>query len=147
MDYILRKATVDDLKEIVEIEARNFKAPFSYDNYLYELNENKFANIEVIEVDGKIASYIDYWITFDSATVVKIATEFSQKNRGFAGFLLENMEKTLKEKGVEFVTLEVRFSNLPAINLYKKHGYQEVGIKRGYYSNGEDAIGMIKGLI
>ena len=48
---------------------------------------------------------------------------------------------------VENVTLEVRESNQAAINLYKKNGYEEVVIKKHYYSNGENAIYMVKRLL
>ena len=51
------------------------------------------------------------------------------------------------ENVVETVTLEVRESNLKAINLYTKNGYERVIVKPKYYSNGEDALYMVKRLL
>ena len=51
-----------------------------------------------------------------------------------------------KEDVVEFITLEVRVSNAPAIAFYKKHKFSEITIKKNYYSDGEDAIYMVRSL-
>ncbi len=57
--------------------------------------------------------------------------------------LLTQLRARAEEKKLSFLTLEVRESNLAAQSLYKKHGYTEVGRRRGYYSlPKEDAVLM-----
>lgn len=147
MKTIIRKATKEDLKAIKEIEDESFPNPFKEKDLLYEIEENPVSEFDVLVVDDEIVAYLDYWITFDSATIDKIAVKKNKRNRGFAGFLLKNAIENLKNQNVEFFTLEVRKSNLPALNLYQKYGFQKVTIKEKYYEDGEDAIYMVKGLI
>ena len=147
MKTIIRKATNEDLKAIKEIEDESFLNPFKENDLLYEIEENPVSEFDVLVVDDEIVAYLDYWITFDSATIDKIAVKKNKRNQGFAWFLLKNAIENLKKQNVEFFTLEVRKSNLPALNLYEKNGFQKVTIKEKYYEDGEDAIYMVKGLI
>ena len=144
----IRKAKISDLEAIKEIEDESFINPFTKEDLLYEISQNPVSNFLVLEKDGLVVGFIDYWVTFDSATIDQIAVKKSERNQGFAKILLEKSVNDLKELGeVSFLTLEVRTSNEPAINLYKSFGFQKVTIKEKYYDDGEDAIYMIKGLV
>lgn len=144
----IRKAKISDLEAIKEIEDESFINPFTKDDLLYEISQNPVSNFLVLEKDGLVVGFLDYWVTFDSATIDQIAVKKSERNQGFAKILLEKSINDLKELGeVSFFTLEVRASNEPAINLYKSFGFQKVTIKEKYYDDGEDAIYMIKGLV
>lgn len=144
----IRKAKISDLEAIKEIEDESFINPFTKEDLLYEISQNPVSNFLVLEKDGLVVGFIDYWVTFDSATIDQIAVKKSERNQGFAKILLEKSINDLKELGeVSFFTLEVRASNEPAINLYKSFGFQKVTMKEKYYDDGEDAIYMIKGLV
>lgn len=144
----IRKAKISDLEAIKEIEDESFINPFTKEDLLYEISKNPVSNFLVLEKDGLVVGFLDYWVTFDSATIDQIAVKKSERNQGFAKILLEKSINDLKELGeVSFFTLEVRASNEPAINLYKSFGFQKVTIKEKYYDDGEDAIYMIKGLV
>ena len=148
MKMNIRKAKISDLEAIKEIEDESFINPFTKEDLLYEISQNPVSNFFVLEKDGLVVGFIDYWVTFDSATIDQIAVKKSERNQGFAKILLEKSINNLKELGeVSFFTLEVRASNEPAINLYKSFGFQKVTIKEKYYDDGEDAIYMIKGLV
>ncbi len=62
--------------------------------------------------------------------------------RGLGTLLVENILRMCREKGADFVSLEVRPSNVSAISLYQRLGFVEVGRRKGYYENGEDALLM-----
>lgn len=144
----IRKAKISDLEAIKEIEDESFINPFTKEDLLYEISQNPVSNFLVLEKEGLVVGFLDYWVTFDSATIDQIAVKKSERNQGFAKILLEKSINDLKELGeVSFFTLEVRASNEPAINLYKSFGFQKVTIKEKYYDDGEDAIYMIKGLV
>lgn len=144
----IRKAKISDLDAIKEIEDESFINPFTKEDLLYEISQNPVSNFLVLEKDGLVVGFIDYWVTFDSATIDQIAVKKSERNQGFAKILLERSINDIKELGeVSFFTLEVRASNEPAINLYKSFGFQKVTIKEKYYDDGEDAIYMVKGLV
>lgn len=144
----IRKAKISDLDAIKEIEDESFIKPFTKEDLLYEISQNPVSNFLVLEKDGLVVGFIDYWVTFDSATIDQIAVKKNERNQGFAKILLEKSINDLKELGeVSFFTLEVRASNEPAINLYKSFDFQKVTIKEKYYDDGEDAIYMVKGLV
>ncbi len=148
MKMNIRKAKISDLEAIKEIEDESFINPFTKEDLLYEISQNPVSNFLVLEKEGLVVGFLDYWVTFDSATIDQIAVKKSERNQGFAKILLEKSINDLKELGeVSFFTLEVRASNEPAINLYKSFGFQKVTIKEKYYDDGEDAIYMIKGLV
>lgn len=148
MKMNIRKAKISDLEAIKEIEDESFINPFTKEDLLYEISQNPVSNFLVLEKDGLVVGFLNYWVTFDSATIDQIAVKKSERNQGFAKILLEKSINDLKELGeVSFFTLEVRTSNEPAINLYKSFGFQKVTIKEKYYDDGEDAIYMIKGLV
>ena len=148
MKATIRRATPNDIDSILVIENESFKNPFSKENLLYEISENPVSNFYILESEQKVIGFIDYWVTFDSATIDQIAIKKSERNKGFASFLLNSAINLLKESGeISFFTLEVRKSNAAAKALYKKFGFKEITIKSKYYDDGEDAIYMVMGLV
>lgn len=138
----------EDLLGVSEIENESFVEPWSKDQLISDIVYNPYLKTIVAFNDNVIVGFVIYLITFNSSTIYQIATRKEYRNKGIASSLLNEMEKTFIKDGkdkVEFVTLEVRKSNLAAQNLYKKNGYEEITIKKNYYTNGEDAIYMVKG--
>ena len=150
MSELVRKATYEDIDDLLKIENVCFADPWKRKDLEYELKENPINTILVVERDMNIIAFIDFMITFNSATISQIAVLPEYRGKGYARRLLDEME-TLFPKDiddvVETVTLEVRASNKNALNLYTKNGYEKVTIKPKYYSNGEDAIYMVKRLL
>lgn len=143
----IREAQEKDFLELLELEKACFSCPYNEQQLNYEMYENPCSKIYVILDDKKVVGYIDFWVTFDSATIARIAVNKLYRNRGLAGDLLVKSEEILKQEHVEFYTLEVRKSNEAAIALYKKHGFALITVKHRYYENGEDALYMMKGEI
>ena len=147
---IIREANKNDFEQVLNIENSCFSDPYPVDHMEYEFNENPLNKILVATIKDNIVGFIDYMITFNSATITQIAVLANYRKMGIGSKLLKEMEKTFPqdiEDVVENVTLEVRKSNEAAINLYKKDGYEEVVIKKNYYKDGEDAIYMVKRLL
>lgn len=150
MDYKVRLLKKADLQKVYEIEKECFLNPWKYSDLEYEFNGNPVNKFIVIEADGKIVGFNNFMITFNSATITQIAVTREYRRKGLATILLNEMEKMFPKEGediVENVTLEVRSSNLAAIKLYEKHGYEVVAKKPHYYADGEDAIYMVKRLM
>lgn len=143
MEFV--KAQEIDLDQIIKIEEENFLDLYRKKDFLYELKENPFSNFYVVKDDNKIYGYIIFWITFETSTLCRICVENLKKYQGLGSFLLENAEKILIKNKVESMSLEVRESNLSAINFYKKHGFIKIFMKEHYYANGENALYMMKG--
>ena len=92
---------------------------------------------------GYIAGFIGLWFVVDEAHVVIIGLREVDRRKGIGELLVISAIEQAVENDSRVVTLEVRESNKPAIELYRKYGFQEVGLRRRYYSdNGENAVIM-----
>ena len=140
----VRDMVNSDLDRIMEIEKLCFKAPWGRDDLYREINDNKLSVMQVITIDDLVVGFCDYWNTFDSGTICQIAIHPDYQKQKLGSKLLEEVLKDAKAKKIRTLTLEVRASNEKAINFYKKFGFKITLVKEAYYSNGEDAIYMIK---
>ena len=128
-----------------EIEALSYKTPWSRRAFTSEVTENSYAHYYVCRVDGRIIGYVGMWVILDEAHITNIAVDPESRRQRVAQRLLEAMFEKAKESGANRMTLEVRVSNLGAQTLYKKIGFAERGLRKGYYSDtNEDAIIMWK---
>ena len=138
---------VDDLERVIEIENESFTSVYNKEQYAYELEDNPCAHLYVIEQEDKIVGYIDFWITFESCQLTKIAVAPKHRGLGYACELLEFMFQFAQNESCEAVILEVRESNLIAQSLYESYDFIEINRRERYYSdNNETAIVMGKPL-
>ena len=145
MQFIeIRDMQNSDLDRVLEIENLCFKAPWGKDDLYREINDNKLAVMSVVTVDDLVVGFCDYWNTFDSGTICQIAIHPNYQHQSLGSRLLEEVFKDARAKKVRTLTLEVRESNEKAINFYKKYGFKIALCKESYYSNGENAIYMMK---
>ena len=145
---LIRKATLNDIPKMLEIEAYSFTTDLWNEEMLtYELTKNNTSIFYVAELDNDIIGYINIWEQFDTSSIVQVATKKQYRNQGIAQKLYNHVENILKEKEIEYVTLEVRKSNEAAINLYKKLGFNFICEKPGYYTDGEDALYFVKEIL
>ena len=140
----IRDMEVSDIDRVMEIEAVTFIAPWKKEEMLYEFNENKYANMAVITIEDKVIGFYDYWHTFDSASIAQIAVDPLYQKQGLGSLLMEEIVKECYAKKVRTITLEVRKNNEKAVKLYKKFGFKTVVTKEKYYSNGDDALYMVR---
>lgn len=135
----------EDINRVLEIENTSFIAKWQKKDFLYELNENPFSTIIVLVIDDVIQGFLDFMITFSSASISQIAISEQSRNKGYGKKLLEEMMIILKNKQrIDIVTLEVREHNISARKFYEKNGFRFICIKPNYYSNGDSAIYMCK---
>lgn len=147
---MIREATIEDLDAIARVEKSAFgKGAWPKKAILSEFTENELSRIHVDVEDGEVVAWLDFMITFTSATVMAIGVLPEYRKRGIATSLMKKMEEICRaqEETVEWITLEVRESNEEAIALYKKLGYVYVTKKVAYYEDGEDALYLIRSLI
>jgi ribosomal-protein-alanine N-acetyltransferase len=137
-----------DLEQVVEIEQASFPTPWSRQSFLHELMDNERAIYLVYKHMGRVWGYVGMWIILDEGHITNLAVHPVFRRRGVGNSLIRGLEEVARERGVRHLTLEVRKSNIPAQELYKKHGFVSMGIRRQYYlDNKEDAIIMWKGPI
>jgi len=137
-----------DLQQVHEIERQCFTAPWSIDSFRYELT-NKMTILLVASLNEYIVGYVCLRTIVDVTHLLNIAVHPKFRERGIATWLLTRALEELKSSGhgSRFLTLEVRESNIPAINLYRKFGFEVIGRRKDYYhSPREDAVLMGRSL-
>ena len=125
---------------IAELEKLCFSDPWSENSIRYELT-NPLSHWIVAMEDDRVAGYVGSQTVLDEADMMNIAVHPDFRRRGIAQSLVEGLVADLAEKNVRCLTLEVRASNAPAISLYEKLGFAQVGRRPNYYRNPkEDAL-------
>ena len=144
----LRRLGLSDLKEIEEIERSSYPTPWSRSMFAGELAKPSSICLGAFEgdvEDGKLCGYLVVSRYVDAWHVMNIAVDPEQRGRGIATMLLERLFELTADDARRGYTLEVRVSNVTAIGLYEKLGFDSRGIRRGYYTdNREDALIMWK---
>ena len=139
----VRIAKSSDLDDIYDLDVQTFAMPWSKEALSYDILENDNAFVIVAEYEGEFAGYADIWTVLDEADLNSIAVRVDFRRKGIGDAIMLAMTEMLSANGVATINLEVRVSNMPAIKLYKKYGFNECGVRPGYYlDNGEDALIM-----
>lgn len=148
MNYEIRKVEKRDYPSLFKIEEVSFLSPWTNEEFISEITNNPYANVYVLEVfdscHNAIVGFYDYWVTFDSATIAQIAILPSFRRHGYASIMLKEILDDCYAKHVSNITLEVREHNIAAIKLYEKFGFKVETIKEHYYTNGDNALYMVK---
>lgn len=144
---MISEMQLDDVKEVVRIEKDNFTLPYEEKQYLYEIEDNLCAQLYVLKEEDVIVGYIDFWVTFESCQLCKIAVDKNYQGKGYGKQLMEFMFDKVKDE-CETIFLEVRESNQRARAFYEGFDFWEINVRKNYYSDPiEDGIIMGKILV
>ena len=134
----------EDLEQIKDILVTDFDDFWNYNIFKNELmNEN--SKYIVAKQDNRIIGFAGIWKAIDVMHITNIVTSKSFRKKGIASLMLDKLINLAKQdKDIISITLEVNSLNIPAQNLYKKFGFNVVGLRKKYYNNKEDAIIMTK---
>lgn len=143
----IRRMTIDDVETVHQIDVLSFSLPWPEKSFRYELTQNSASRMWVAETEtgkGKIiVGMLGMWLIVDEIHIGTIATYPDYRRKGIARKLLIEGLRQAYQEGARKVFLEVRRSNLAAQELYKKFGFEIVGVRPRYYSNNnEDALMM-----
>ena len=120
--------------QVAALEKECFIDPWSQRSVASEL-DNPLALWLVWEEDGKVLGYVGSQTVLDETDMMNVAVSAQARRRGIAQALVEALVSRLKQRGSHCLTLEVRASNAPAIALYEKLGFRQVGRRPNYYSH------------
>ncbi len=141
---VLRRMTISDVAAVHRLEEAIFSMPWSEKDFVYEMTENKVARYLVIEEAGEIIAFAGAHIILDQAHVTNIAVRQDCRGRGLGRMITRALMQYASNLGAEYLTLEVRQSNVTAQNLYKSLGFVKVNVRKRYYEDtGEDAWLMV----
>src|SRR6266540_1370431 len=131
-----------DLEDVLLIESDSFPQPWSKTHFLDEIKSPHSFPLVALNHDGLVVGYICPMLLLDEGHILNVALRKEFRGQGLGKLLVENVLRECRERGASFVSLEVRPSNTAALSLYKALGFVEIGRRKKYYENGEDALLM-----
>ena len=136
--------TLEDLNIIKDCLLEEFDDFWSYNVLKQELENNQNLNSQyfVAKLKEEVVGFVGILTIIDEVNIMNIVVRKNSRNLGIGSFLLENVIDFSKQKKASLITLEVNETNLPAINLYKKYNFKQVGLRKKYYNNTDNAILM-----
>ncbi len=126
--------------QVAQLERECFSSPWSESSIAGEL-ENPLS-LWLVCVDGDhVLGYVGSQTVLGETDMMNVAVASDARRQGIAQKLIEALAEQLKAQESRCLTLEVRASNAPALGLYRKLGFAQVGRRPGYYRNPkEDAL-------
>lgn len=146
MDNIKISAmTLPDLDSISDILTCEFDDFWNYNLFKSEL-ENKNSMYIVAKLNNQIVGFAGIWFSVDDIHITNIVVKKNCRNQKIGSLMLNNLIELCENRTQKSITLEVNSNNIPAQKFYQKFGFKNVGIRKKYYNNTEDAIIMTKTL-
>ena len=145
-NLIIRKMEPRDLPAVIALDQQSFSLPWPESSFHFEVEKNPAARCWVAETSDDpiiVAGMIVAWLIIDEVHIATFAVDPRMRHLHIGQVLLAHTLTNGVENGAMKSFLEVRCGNLAARALYLKFGFEEVGVRKKYYSdNGEDAIMM-----
>ncbi|NJR68548.1 MAG: ribosomal protein S18-alanine N-acetyltransferase [Synechococcales cyanobacterium CRU_2_2] len=135
----LQALSLEQLDAVLELDRRCLGGIWSESGYEREI-ESPNSDLLVLCLGERLIALGCLWAILEEGhiTLLGVAPEF--QHQGLGQFLLCVLLREAYLRRLEWATLEVRASNAAAIALYHKLGFQSLGERRGYYSDGENAL-------
>jgi ribosomal-protein-alanine N-acetyltransferase len=152
LDLKVSPISVDEIESIVTLDRLCFGGLWSIDSYRRELsNENSHflaitVNPDLEPETNGIIGFGCFWAILDEAHITLLGIHPQYQARGLGQLLLCSLLDRARKIEMARATLEVRASNLGALHIYEKYGFQTVGRRKKYYQDtGEDGVIMWRG--
>lgn len=144
MEYIIVPMDRGHIPQIAALERECFSTPWSENMLSDALFDPKASFIVAEDGEGGVLGYAGLQVVLDEGYIDNIAVDPNARRHGVADELLDVFCR-FGAANLAFLTLEVRASNEPALALYRKHGFEEAGRRKDYYSKPrEDAVIMTR---
>jgi ribosomal-protein-alanine acetyltransferase len=139
MDVKIKPVAVSCLGRLYEIEKECFEQEaFSKQQLAYKLTDYSGISLAALvgdEIAGFVIAQVDFGKNGAFGHVLTVDVAPAYRRRGIAQKLLHAVESVLKKRGIKEFRLEVRVDNFAALSLYRKMGYEEIGILERYYGD------------
>ena len=138
--------TLTDVDDIVELQTSNSFTDGWNKKMLTDAFNNGNFHCFGEKQNGKLVAFIGISLSVDTSDLEDVLVDSNYRGNGFAKSLISHAIEFAKTKNKQQMFLEVRESNLSAISLYKKLGFNKISTRKNYYSDGENALVYLKEL-
>ncbi len=144
MDISIVPMNRSHIRAMASVEKQSFSEPWS-ENAIEQELDNRLARYLVAVRGDEVAGYIGFYEVAGECYITNLAVAPERRRAGIGQALLTAAIEDAQERQNTFITLEVRPSNLAAVRLYQKNGFQEAGRRKEYYRKPvEDALILTK---
>ena len=123
----------EDLNKVINIENKCHLTPWTKKNFTDSYNAKNL--FKVLKNGNDIIGYYIALFSADECQLLNITVNLNLQKKGFGQQMMEDLFNCCKKNNIANIFLEVRKSNLTAIGLYEKNGFNELGIRANYYGN------------
>ena len=142
----IKRFQKEHIPDVAQIEKLCFSEPWSENAFSLLLGEGAFGMVAVL--DGKVVAYGGMLCVLDEGQITNIATHPDHRRKGLGKMIVEALEKEAKARGLANLFLEVREHNLAARELYLLCGWEDIGLRKNFYSKPvENAVLMKKEIL
>lgn len=127
------------LQACQDLDQRSLGGLWNQEQWHRELAEERRPGIGLWR-EGTLVAMASGWLVVDELHITVVAVDPLQRRQGLGRQVLQALLSHGQRLGAERATLEVATSNTAAVALYRDLGFRDAGIRRGYYSNGDDAL-------
>lgn len=138
---MISEMNLQDLENIKDCLLTDFDDFWSY-NILKQELENGKSKYFVLKQKNEILGFAGILLIIDEVNIMNIVVKKDKRNLGIGSLLLEKIIDFSKIHNATSIALEVNEKNIPAIKLYEKYGFKQVGLRKKYYNNEDNAILM-----
>lgn len=147
MPMCCRTMTQEDIKAVYALERAAFAKAWTLDQLRHELALDTVNQGWVLDRDGQIIGYFFASFVAGEGSLNRIAVDEKVRGQGLGRLLLDHFIHQAKELGMEDLVLEVHQKNQVALGLYQGAGFSQVGLRKGYYEDGADALVLHRKLL
>ena len=141
MNIVIEKMNQSHLEKIKDIMPEQFDE-FWTANVLEKELQNSLSSYIVALYNDEVVGYAGIWKPIDEAHITNIVVKKDKRGKHIGTQLLKELINMAQKKNLQCITLEGNVKNENAIKLYKKYNFEEVGRRKKYYNNIDDAIIM-----
>ena len=140
--FSVRLANKEDSWAMYQVEKNSFATPWSYDSFAENVRHGLSVYF-LAEYAGQVVGFGGMLIVMDEAHIMNVAVLPNFRKKGIGKALLQNMIAEARRRNASAMFLEVRVSNQTARNLYCSCGFEQIALRKEYYTdNLEDAVIM-----
>lgn len=142
MKITIEEMKLEHLEKIKERLSTDFDDFWNENIIKSELENPASSYIVAIDEKNEVVGYAGIWQPIDEAHITNIVIKKEKRGQKIGEKMLKKLIEIAKERKLNNITLEVNVNNIPAINLYKKYYFEQVGLRKKYYNNTDDALIM-----